>query len=153
MSTNDHLSALAGEWKGTNRLNLSWMPDPVKESVSTAKVHRRINGQCVEIAYTWEYEGQPQEGLLILNGDPKSDQITAWWTDSWHSAHVLMSCKGTVGDDGHVNVMGHYSVPDHPDWGWRTEIIPDGDTFKYLMFNVSPEGEEDWAVETVFTRA
>ncbi len=153
MSINDHLSALVGEWKGTSRLNLSWMPDPIKESGSTAKVHGRINGQCVEIAYTWEYEGQPQEGLLILNGDPKSDQITAWWTDSWHSANVLMSCKGTVRDDGHVNVMGHYSVPDHPDWGWRTEIIPDGDTFKYLMFNVSPKGEEDWAVETAFTRA
>ncbi|CAN5585049.1 DUF1579 domain-containing protein [soil metagenome] len=153
MSMNEHVYALTGEWKGTNRLNLSWMPDPIRESLSTANVRPRISGQCLEIAYAWEYEGQPQEGLLILSGDPKSDNVTASWTDSWHSKNVLMSCNGTVSEDGHVKLMGHYSVPDHPDWGWRTEIVPEGDTFKYLMFNVSPEGEEDWAVATVFSRA
>ena len=54
---------------------------------------------------------------------------------------------------GVINLMGHYSVPGHPDWGWRTEIVPGEESFKYLMFNISPEGEEDWAVETVFERA
>ncbi len=153
MSITDRLSALAGEWKGTNRLNLSWLPDPVKESDSTANVTTRVGGQCLEIAYTWKHDGQGQEGLLILNSAAKGDEVAAWWTDSWHSANVLMSCKGNVSEDGRVNLVGHYSVPDHPDWGWRTEIVPEGETFKYLMFNVSPEGEEEWAVETVFTRA
>lgn len=153
MSVHERLAALAGNWKGVNRLNLSWTPDPIKESASTASVSLRVGGQCLEIAYTWEYEGKQQEGVIVLCGDDASDSITAVWTDSWHSANVLMTCKGTVADSGRVNVKGHYKVEGHPDWGWRTEIVPAGDSFKYLMFNVSPEGAEEWAAETEFTRA
>jgi hypothetical protein len=49
--------------------------------------------------------------------------------------------------------MGYYSVPNNPDWGWRSEIIPGEDSFRYAMFNVSPEGIEEIAVETDFARA
>lgn len=128
------------------------MPDPIKESASTATVSSKVNGQCLEFTYTWEYEGEKQEGFIFLNGSSNSDSIKAFWTDSWHSKDVLMECNGTVSETGAVNIKGHYSVPDHPDWGWRTEIVPNGDSFKYLMFNVSPEGVEEWAVETEFTR-
>lgn len=152
MSIRDMFESLTGDWKGTNRLNLSFLPDPIFESPSTAKAGLRINGQCLEIAYTWVYEGKQNEGVIVIAGSGKDDAISAFWTDSWHSKNVLMECKGTISAEGVFNLMGHYSVPDHPDWGWRTEIVPGGDTFKYLMFNVSPEGEEEWAVETVFTR-
>lgn len=152
MSLHEKLAALEGSWKGTNRLNLAWLPDPIRESASTAVVALRGAGQGLGIAYTWEYEGKAQEGVLLMVGAKDSDAVSAAWTDSWHSAHTLMNCKGTVDENGVVNVKGTYSVPDHPDWGWRTEIVPDGDKFKYLMFNVSPEGEETWAVETEFTR-
>ncbi len=152
MSIHEKLSNLAGSWSGTNKLNLSWMPDPVKESASTATVSHRVNGQCLEIAYTWESEGEKQEGLIFLNASGKTDSIKAFWTDSWHSKDVLMECNGTVSENGSVNIKGHYSVPDHPDWGWRTEIVPNGNSFKYLMYNVSPGGVEEWAVETEFTR-
>lgn len=152
MSLNEKLAQLAGNWKGTNKLNLSWMPDPIKESASNASISVRVNGQCLEITYNWEYDAEPQEGLIILAGDGKTDAIKAFWTDSWHSKNVLMPCDGIVSENGRVNVKGFYGVPDHPDWGWRTEIVPNGDSFKYLMFNVSPEGVEEWAVETVFTR-
>ncbi|QYO65500.1 DUF1579 family protein [Leptolyngbya sp. 7M] len=153
MSIHTELQKLAGQWSGTNKLNLSWMPDPIKESASTATVTERVSGQCLEIAYRWEYEGEPQEGLIIINGNGGSNAVNAFWTDSWHSKNVLMACEGSVSENGAVNIKGHYSVPDHPDWGWRTEIIPNGDTFKYLMFNVSPEGVEEWAVETEFARS
>lgn len=152
MAIHEKLSKLAGDWKGTNRLNLSWESDPIKESPSTATVKPRAGGTCLEIAYTWEYEGKPREGFIIINGDGKSN-AHAVWTDSWHSANVLMACEGTCGENGTVNVKGTYKVEDHPDWGWRTEIVPTGEGFKYLMFNVSPEGQEEWAVETEFIRA
>jgi hypothetical protein len=152
MSVNEKLSDLVGNWSGSSKLNLPWMPDPIKESASTAIVSTRVNGQCLEIAYTWEYEGEPQEGVIILSGDGKSDAVIAFWTDSWHSKNVLMQCDGTLTPTGSVNLKGSYSVPDHADWGWRTEIIPGENSFKYLMFNVSPEGVEEWAVEMAFTR-
>lgn len=63
-----------------------------------------------------------------------------------------MLSDGTVNDDGTVNVRGHYKVPDHPDWGWRTEIVPGGNSLKIVMYNVSPEGNEELAVETDFSR-
>jgi hypothetical protein len=152
MSVHEKLAALSGQWNGRNRLNLSWEPDPIKESESTAKVSRRAGDTCLEISYTWEYEGKPQDGFIVISKDAGSEKANAFWTDSWHSANVLMNCIGSVNDRGAANLKGHYKVEGHPEWGWRTEIVPDGDKFKYLMFNVSPEGHEEWAVEMEFTR-
>ncbi|MDM7922793.1 MAG: DUF1579 family protein [Pyrinomonadaceae bacterium] len=153
MSIHPRLAAIAGNWDGTNRLHLPWMPEPLHESPSTAHIRERVGGQCLEIEYTWEYKGKQKEGLLVLCGSPKVETVSALWTDSWHSANALMMCSGTVDENGHVTVRGSYSVPDHPDWGWRTDIIPGEDSFEYVMYNVSPEGVEELAVETVFSRS
>ena len=153
MSIHRRLAGLAGNWDGTNRLHLPWMPVPLLESRSTAIVQERVGGQCLEIAYTWQYEGDRKEGVLLLCGSPKTETISAMWTDSWHSANVLMMCNGSVDENGRVTLRGTYSVPDHPDWGWRTDIIPGEASFEYVMYNVSPEGVEELAVETVFSRS
>jgi hypothetical protein len=58
-----------------------------------------------------------------------------------------MKCEGTQTENGGVDIKGHYSVEGHPEWGWRTEIVPGDGSFRYLMYNVSPEGKEDIAVE------
>ncbi len=153
MAVNEKLKALAGNWKGTNRLNFgSHSGMPVLESASTATVHQRVGEQALEVAYTWEYEGKPHEGLLLINGSAASDTVRAFFTDSFHLANDLMQCDGATTPDGGINVKGFYTVPGHPEWGWRTEIIPGADSFKYIMYNVTPEGEEEWAVETEFTR-
>ena len=130
------------------------MPEKLKESPSSATVRYKMNGQFLSIEYTWEFDGEPQEGLLIVGCDPKSDAVQAVWTDSWHSKNILMLCNGKASEDGGgISVTGSYSVPDHPDWGWRTEIIPGENGFRYVMYNVTPEGAEEVAVETEFTRA
>jgi hypothetical protein len=153
MSVHEKLAVLTGKWTGKNRLNLSWEPDPIKESDSTADVTTRAGDTCIEIAYTWQFEGKQQDGFIVLAEDANSDKSNAVWTDSWHSANVLMNCSGNVSERGVANLKGYYKVEGHPDWGWRTEIVPNGDKFKYLMFNVTPEGHEEWAVEMEFTRA
>jgi hypothetical protein len=152
MSIPESLQRLTGVWKGNNRLHVSWLPNPVVDSDATATVTSRVGGQFLEIAYTWKYEGKPQEGVVILGGDNKTDAVNAFWTDSWHMAHQVMMCEGKTNDEGNVSVKGFYKVPDHPDWGWRTEIFPGGDSFRYLMYNVSPEGVEEIAVEMDLTR-
>ena len=143
---------LTGEWKGTNRLHLNWMPDPILESDSTAVVRQLARGQCLEIVYTWSYKGELHEGILLLSGDAGTGAIRAVWTDSWHSANVIMVCDGSVRPDGGISVKGSYAVPDHPDRGWRTEIFLDDQDFNYVMYNISPEGLEELAVETRFSR-
>ena len=153
MGLDQKLTGLVGEWKGTNRLHTPWMPVQLQESNSTASVRSKMNGQFLTIEYTWEYESKPQEGMLILGRDSKSDAVQAVWTDSWHSKDVLMLCNGSIDADGRISVVGSYAVPEHPDWGWRTEITPGENSFRYAMYNVTPEGEEDLAVETDFTPA
>jgi hypothetical protein len=143
---------LAGEWRGTNRLHLPWMPAPLLESPSQATIRPLAGGQCLELVYTWTYEGKPQEGVLLINGDPASSAVRAVWTDSWHSANVLMICEGSVSEAGSISVKGTYAVPDHPDWGWRTELFVEGADLNYVMYNISPEGKEELAVETRFSR-
>jgi hypothetical protein len=153
MGIGQRLSDLVGTWKGTNRLYVPWMPEKIKESDSTATIRSKMNGQFLSVEYTWSFDGKPEEGMLILGCDPKSDSVQAVWTDSWHSKDILMLCNGTVSTDGSISVFGKYSVPEHPDWGWRTEIIPGIDQFRYVMYNVTPEGAEELAVETNFSRA
>lgn len=153
MGIDCRLADLVGEWKGTNRLHASWMPQPLQMSDSKATVRSIMKGQFLSIEYSWTFEDKPQEGMLLLGCDPKSDAVQAVWTDSWHSKDVLMLCNGRQDEDGTVSILGHYSVPNHPDWGWRTEVIPKAGAFRYVMYNVSPEGEEEIAVETDFVPA
>lgn len=149
------LSELVGEWKGSNRLHLGdWKPEnPLLESPGTATVKKRVGDQFLEIAYTWVYEDKPKEGVIILGGDNKSDGVNAFWTDSWHMAHNVMMCEGKENADGSISVKGFYKVKGHPDWGWRTEIIPGENSFEYKMYNATPEGEETIAVEMEMTRS
>ena len=153
MSIPVKLQQLVGDWKGGNRLHLGeWGPTPLYESKGTATVRERNDGQFLEIAYTWEYDGKPQEGVIILGGDNKTHTVNAFWSDSWHMAHNLMACSGTESANGVVSVNGTYKVEGHPDWGWRTEISNTDVGFEYKMFNVTPEGEESIAVEMAMTR-
>ena len=152
MSLNEDLAKYAGEWKGTNRLYLSWLPDPIKESESRLTVSPKANGQFVSFEYTWVYEGERQEGLILVGCDTKSNAVQTVWTDSWHSRHTFMVSDGTFGEDGAISVKGYYKVPDNPDWGWRTDIIPGDDSLRIVMYNVSPEDIEELAVETDFAR-
>lgn len=152
MSINDALAKYAGSWSGINKLYLSWMPEPLKESDSNLEVSLKANAQFIAFEYTWAYEGEPQEGIILLGCDTKSDAVQTVWTDSWHSSHIFMLSDGKVAEDGSISVKGYYKVEGHPDWGWRTDIIPSGQSLRIVMYNVSPEGSEELAVETHFAR-
>lgn len=152
MSVSEALGKLVGDWKGSNRLHVPWLEPPANETESNAVVSLKTQGKTLCIEYTWSYEGAPQDGIMLVSQDAKSDAVTMILTDSWHLSHAFMESKGTASENGSVNVKGYYSVPDHPDWGWRTEIVPGENEFRFVMYNVSPEGDEEIAVEGDFTR-
>lgn len=149
MSIPQKLAAIARSWSGTNRLHLGdWAPEnPILDSDGTAEIHERCGGQFLEISYTWSYKGEPKEGVILLGTEPRSGMVNASWTDSFHLAHQLMKCEGRETENGGIEVKGNYSVEGYPDWGWRTEIVPGDSSLRYLMYNVSPEGHEEIAVE------
>jgi hypothetical protein len=152
MSENPGIAACVGKWRGTSRLYLPERSPSVRQSDSLLNVSLKAKGQFVAFDYTWDFEGKAQEGLIILGCDTRSNAAQAVWTDSWHSRNTLMISNGEASEDGSVSVMGYYKVEGHPDWGWRTEITPSKDNLRLVMYNVSPEGDEELAVKAEYAK-
>jgi hypothetical protein len=151
MSGLDGLIACAGAWQGPSTLQ-DPMSNLADESASTATVTPVLGGRFVRIDYTWSYGGNGQEGSLLVGLQKKAGTATAHWIDSFHNGEKVMACTGAASEDGSITVRGSYSVPGHPDWGWRIDITP-GETLRIVHHNVWPEGKEDLAVESTYTRA
>lgn len=148
------LKNASGEWRGTSKLHLSWLPKEsnVQTSDSTVTVFPDQADSHVAIAYQWQHEGE-QCGTFLLCGSDTSGIVTGGWTDSWHQNTAVMQLAGTGNEDDHVKLAGTYQVEGHPDWGWRIEFErPSEDTLVMKMFNVSPDGEEEWAVSAEYRR-
>jgi hypothetical protein len=146
------LMGYVGEWAGENKL---WFDgNDARISASRLSVSPVAGGKFVRADYTWGYEGKPQDGSILIGFDSARDVVTAVWVDSWHMGEKAMSCDGSVAADGTVIIPGSYAAPPGPDWGWRIEIgAGPVDALVMRMFNVSPAGKEDLAVEAVYRRA
>jgi hypothetical protein len=147
----ENFEKLTGNWRGKNSLHTPWMEEsPVKSSDSEAVVETTAINRFLKIEYTWSFEEKPQEGILLIGSEENSAK--AVWIDSWHNGDKFMNCEGTF-EGNSIKIKGFYKVPDHSDWGWKTEInFETEDFFKIIMHNVTPEGEESLAVEAVYTR-
>lgn len=152
MSIPGNLSTLVGQWAGTNRL---WMmpTDPAHESDTTMSVATAAQGKFLTMQYTWAFDGESQEGLLILGQESAPDNVKASWVDSWHNGDRIMPCQGGLEEQGLVSVKGSYPAPPGPDWGWQITIQPSPDgTFMFAMYNITPDGQAHLAVEAVYRR-
>lgn len=152
MSALNDLAACGGEWTGTNVLE-----DPGRglaaTSDSRATVTPVMEGRFVRIDYTWSYEGKPQWGSMMIGHRPEPGEATMYWIDSWHNGHSGMMCRGRRREDGVLDVRGSYGAGTGPDWGWRTEIHPDAGALRWVMYNVTPDGDESLAVDETLQRA
>jgi uncharacterized protein DUF1579 len=152
MSALDTLLKAAGRWRATYKLR-----DPGNslsaDSESTATVTSVLSGRFARIDYTWADKGKPQEGSLLVGWEKNSGVVTMSWVDTWHNSDRIMVSTGVAAADGGLDARGSYSAPPGPDWSWRTVLSVTDDTLSMVMFNVSPEGQEDVAVEALYTRA
>ncbi|MBT2537559.1 hypothetical protein [Arthrobacter sp. ISL-69] len=72
MTIIESLAPFTGSWQGHNLLRI--MPtDEYQESVSAATVTVTA-GAFVTIEYTWQHEGKPQSGLLLLGSGPAAGE-------------------------------------------------------------------------------
>ena len=56
--------------------------------------------------------------------------------------------------DGSAEFSGFYAAPPGPDWGWRIVIRSvSPNELTIVMHNISPEGQEDLAVQIDYARS
>lgn len=145
----DQLMAAAGTWRGTNVLQDPEMGLQPDTSDSLATITPLLDGRFVRIDYTWSYKGAPQAGSMLIGHQKDAGVLTMHWIDTWHNGEKVMALEGTGGE---IDARGSYSVPGHPDWGWRIRTEPSAGGLAVQMWNVSPEGQEHLAVEASYTR-
>ena len=64
-----------------------------------------------------------------------------------------MFCHGTINAQGIIDLLGSYEAPPGPDWGWRIIITnPSNNRLQIIMYNCSPEGVEELAVQADYKR-
>ena len=142
----------AGSFVGKSTLHMPWMPEGQRQETSESKLHMEFDREAAfaTITYTWSYQGKEKEGLILIAGNEDGSDVTMGWSDSWHQSGGVLHLHGSVKDES-VNCKGSYSVPGHPDWGWRIEFKPGKNSLAMKMFNISPEGEEGIAVDAEYT--
>ena len=152
MQLQEFARAVTGDWQGTKDLYMSPPPDAPVSSPCRLTAAAIAGGSFVQFNYTWTFEGEEQSGVLLLGFD-EQNAATAAWVDSFHMSSRIMFCTGTAAD-GAVNVRGSYAAPPGPDWGWRMAIKTlSPSEMQIVMHNISPEGDEQLAVEAKFTRS
>jgi hypothetical protein len=143
---------LTGRWQGSYRLIVD-PSAPARVSETSAVIAPVTGGGSTRIDYTWEYDGTPQQGSLLLGHDDPRGVFTAMWMDSWHMSDKEMLSEGPASSES-LDVRGSYEAPPGPDWGWRTVIeVASADSFRMIMYNVTPDGQEYLAVDAEYHRA
>ena len=146
------LAALVGNWKGTTK---TWF-EPEKltdESAWRGEFKLVLDGRFLLYTYQGSLQGEPLEGIALLGYNTQRGRYEMAWVDSFHNGPAIMFSHG--GDtEGAFNVLGSFPTgPDSPDWGWRTEIIPqENGELIITHYGITPEGQEWKGVETVYAR-
>ena len=145
------LRSALGTWSGLKHL---YLPGEAARVVPSSATVKPAAGQhFYTIAYTWTFDDQPQDGLLLISPISSSAATAVAWVDSWHMGERMMLCSSQADVSETINVRGSYQVEQSPDWGWRIVIRPGLEKLRIEMYNITPEGEEMLGVEAEYTRA
>lgn len=140
-----------GKYLGKSDLHLSWLPEDQKFSHcdSTLEVQKHADGKMYVVTLDWSHEGAPQIGGFVIVVDPESGAAQSGWTDTWHMTGAILHSRGIAGADS-ISVTGQYGDAESGIWNWRTEFIWSAAEIEMIMTNISPDGDEEWAVKALY---
>jgi hypothetical protein len=113
-----------------------------------------FDGRFVLHEYQGSFQGEPFEGVAIYGYHIKTGKFQSAWMDTFHMGTGIMLSEGKT-EGKFYSVSGQYEASaDNPElWGWRTEIKKETDDEIILTsYNISPDGNESKATETVYKR-
>ncbi|WP_207421136.1 DUF1579 domain-containing protein [Desertivirga brevis] len=148
------LSRLVGKWKGTTK---TWF-DPSKledESAISGTMKLILDGRFIMHEYESSFGDKPITGMAIYGYHLELRKFQCAWIDSFHNGTAMMFSEGKK-DEREISVLGGYTyvTPEtEQHWGWRTDIaFSSDDEIIITAFNISPEGQEFKATETVYRK-
>lgn len=146
------LASLVGNWDGSTS---TWFEADVlaDESPMQGKINLLLDGRFINYEYKGTLNGKSFEGTMTWGYDLGNEKCQCSWIDTFHMGTAIMHSEGHETRSGFV-VLGSYSGPGIPiPWGWRTELeIINPDQFIIRAYNISPEGDETKATETIYHR-
>lgn len=148
------LSRLTGNWEGTASVWMEPGSDPLQAPIR-GTIKLILGGRFAMHEYESSFDGKPLEGIVIIGYHLSLERYQSAWVDSFHSGTAIMFSEGERKTED-FKVLGSYAwvTPEmEQHWGWRTEYeVVNEDTIRITAFNISPEGQEDKATETLYTR-
>jgi len=100
-------------------------------------------GRLLEFSYTSTFKGKPIDGKLTISYDAKFKEYLMTWIDSFHNSNRILqltSGRGTELDT--ISASGDYPADETVFWGWRIEVLPQGEKGLVIThFNIPPEVE------------